>query len=279
MNYNAQQRSNCSDKDDSTRASLVRRVLQTALVVAPLLSGCSDDEESALALPRFSEVAAESGIEFRHFNGAAGAYHYPETHGSGAAFADFNGDGFTDLYVVNSAASHGVLTAHLPANALFVNQADGTFVDRAAEAGVADTSFGMGVGVGDIDNDGHADLYVTNWGANRLYRNLGNGRFADVTEQSGTGDLRVSTSTAFADIDLDSDLDLYVANDVRIVGDDLPECYRGRIQIYCGPRCLPRRFRVSVPQRRRPPFHGHHRIDGRLDRRGSSARRGLRRLR
>ena len=96
-----------------------------------------------------------------------------------------------------------------------------------------------GSGVGDIDNDGHADLYVTNWGANRLYRNLGNGHFADVTKQSGTGDLRVSTSTAFADIDLDSDLDLYVANDVRIAGDDLPECYRGLIQIYCGPGAYP----------------------------------------
>ena len=237
--YNAQQISNCADKNESNSASLLRRMLRVALVATPLLSGCSDDEEPALPLPRFSEVAAESGIEFRHFNGAAGAYHYPETHGSGAAFADFNGDGFPDLYVVNSAASHGVLTAHLPANALFVNQTDGTFVDRAAEAGVADTSFGIGVGVGDIDNDGHADLYVTNWGANRLYRNLGNGRFADVTEQSGTGDLRVSTSTAFADIDLDSDLDLYVANDVRIVGDDLPECYRGLIQIYCGPGAYP----------------------------------------
>ena len=241
--YDEQQRSNCADKDEPNSIldrRWIRRVLRTALVAALVLSGCSDDEESALALPRFSEVAAESGIEFRHFNGAAGSYYYPETHGSGAAFADFNGDGFPDLYVVNSAAIHGVLTAHLPANALFVNQTDGTFVDRATEAGVADTSFGMGVGVGDIDNDGHADLYVTNWGANRLYRNLGNGRFADVTEWSGTGDLRVSTSTAFADIDLDSDLDLYVANDVRIVGDDRPECYRGTDSDLLWPWCLSR---------------------------------------
>ncbi|MCE2449304.1 MAG: FG-GAP repeat protein [Candidatus Latescibacteria bacterium] len=99
MNYNAQQRSNCTDKNESNSAYLFRQVLRVALVTAPLLSGCSNDKEPALTLPRFSEVAAESGIEFRHFNGAAGAYHYPETHGSGAAFADFNGDGFPDLYV------------------------------------------------------------------------------------------------------------------------------------------------------------------------------------
>lgn len=215
------------------------RMLRVAWVAALVLSGCSDDEEPARPLPRFSEVAAQAGVEFRHFNGAAGSYYYPETHGSGAAFADFNGDGFPDLYVVNSAPIHGARTADRPANALFANQTDGTFVDRAAQAGVADTSFGMGVGVGDLDNDGHADLYVTNWGANRLYRNLGNGRFADATERSGTGDLRVSTSAAFADIDLDSDLDLYVANDVRIGGDEHPECSRGPIQIYCGPGAYP----------------------------------------
>ena len=215
------------------------RMLRVAWVAALVLSGCSDDEEPARPLPRFSEVAAQAGVEFRHFNGAAGSYYYPETHGSGAAFADFNGDGFPDLYVVNSAPIHGTRTADRPANALFANQTDGTFVNRAAQAGVADTSFGMGVGVGDLDNDGHADLYVTNWGANRLYRNLGNGRFADATERSGTGDIRVSTSAAFADIDLDSDLDLYVANDVRIVGDEHPECSRGPIQIYCGPGAYP----------------------------------------
>ena len=209
------------------------------LAAALLLSGCGDGEQAAVAPPQFREVSAQSGIEFRHFNGAAGSYYYPETHGSGAAFADFNGDGFPDLYVVNSAAAPGVRTTHQPTNALFVNQADGTFVERAAEAGVADTSFGMGVGVGDLDNDGHADLYVTNWGVNRLYRNLGTGRFADATTQSGTGDHRVSTSTAFADIDRDGDLDLYVANDVRIDESDLPQCYRGPIQIYCGPGAYP----------------------------------------
>ena len=242
--YDAQQRFDYTDKDESNRAFLYRRwirqVLQVALVAALLLSGCSDDEESALALPRFSEVAAESGIEFRHFNGAAGSYHYPETHGSGAAFADFNGDGFSDLYVVNSAAIHGALTAHLPANALFVNQTDGTFVNRAAEAGVADTSFGMGVGVGDIDNDGHADLYVTNWGCQpalpkprqrSLCQTSPNGRGPAICEYRRARPSPTSISTVI--------WTCMSPTDVRIVGDDLPECYRGLIQIYCGPRAYP----------------------------------------
>jgi len=237
-----------SDRTAQTKASRIlvspshrwiRLVLQTVLLAPLIVSGCSDDPEPALPLPRFSEVAAQSGIEFHHFNGAAGSYYYPETHGSGAAFADFDGDGFPDLYVVNSAATHGVVAAHPPVNALFANRTDGTFVERAAEAGVADTSFGMGVGVGDVDNDGHLDLYVTNWGVNRLYRNLGNGRFTDVTERSGTGDPRVSTSTAFADIDLDGDLDLYVANDVRIAEGNPPECRHGVVRIYCGPGHYP----------------------------------------
>ena len=121
---------------------------------------------------------------------------------------------------------------------------DGTFVDVTDKAGVGYPGWGMGVVVGDIDNDGWDDLYVTCYGPNRLYRNNGDGTFVDVTDKSGVGDPRWSTGAAFADYDGDGWLDLFVANYVDVRLDALPEFGKGKfcefhgIPVQCGPRGL-----------------------------------------
>jgi Tfp pilus assembly protein PilF len=129
--------------------------------------------------------------------------------GSGAVFFDYNGDGKVDIYLVNCSPDRS-----RSANVLYRNEGNGRFTDVTAEAGVGDTGMGMGIAVGDFNNDGHPDLYVTNFGRNVLYRNEGNGRFTDVTEQAGVGGLPNgwSLSAAFFDYDHDGDLDIYVTN-------------------------------------------------------------------
>lgn len=163
---------------------------------------------------RFTDVTASAGVTFRHVHGGGGPHprrYYIETMGSGVAFFDYDGDGWTDLYFVNgqhTADSVGTL-AH---NELYRNLSDGRFTETAAEAGVADTGYGMGVTVGDVDNDGDADLYITNYGPNSLYLNRGDGGFDDGTEIAGVGDPGWGVGCAFLDYDNDGDLDLYVAN-------------------------------------------------------------------
>ena len=124
------------------------------------------------------------------------------------------------------------------------NRGDGTFVDVTDKAGVGYPGWGMGVVVGDFDNDGWEDLYVTCYGPNRLYRNNGDGTFSDVTAKAGVGDPRWSTGAAFADYDGDGWLDLFVANYVDVRLDALPEFGKGKfceyhgIPVQCGPRGL-----------------------------------------
>ena len=200
--------------------------------------------------PAFVEVAQEAGIEFHHQNGASGRYYYVETYGSGAAFLDYDGDGNQDLYAVNGAPLPGFVAEGVPTNALYRNRGDGTFADATAQTGTGHPGYGMGSCVGDIDNDGHVDLYVTNFGPNVLYRNQGDGTFADQTADAGVGDPRLSTSAAFADIDNDGDLDLYVANNVSV---DLahervsPRDYPGLLRSHS----VQRRVRHPLPQRSR----------------------------
>jgi len=161
----------------------------------------------------FVDATTAAGIRFQHVNGAEGKKYLPESMVGGAGWLDYDGDGWLDLYLVQGhsdslrAASPGV-----ERNVLYRNRGDGTFEDVTERAGVGDRGYGCGLAVGDIDNDGDTDLYVTNFGRNTLYRNNGDGTFDDITDEAGVGCPYWSASAAFADIDGDGRLDLYVAN-------------------------------------------------------------------
>ena len=190
--------------------------------------------------PRFHDATREAGIYFAHVNGANGQKFVIETVGPGGGFFDYDGDGRLDIYLINGAAVPGTEYATPPQNALYRNRGDGSFADATARAGVGDTGYGMGCAVGDIDNDGDLDLYVTNFGANALYENRGDGTFADATAKAGVGDERWGASAAFADIDRDGFVDLYVGNYHNFSYGNHRLCAEGGsgLQLYCGPEAF-----------------------------------------
>jgi enediyne biosynthesis protein E4 len=184
--------------------------------------------------PLFTDVTAAAKIEFVHQSGASPAKQMVETFGSGVAWIDYDNDGFVDLFFVNGAPG--------AANALYHNDKNGTFSDVTSRAGVAgdgNRAYKTGVAVGDFDNDGFLDLYVTALGPNILYRNSGNGTFTDVTASAGVagGPSEWSTSTGFFDFDRDGDLDLYVVNYLDYRLDDNPYCglRKEGYRMYCNP--------------------------------------------
>jgi len=168
--------------------------------------------------PVFTDVTAESGISFHHSFGDEEMSSILETTGSGCAFFDYDKDGNLDLYVVNGCYLEGINDSESVfknaklTNHLYRNNGDGTFTDVTEKANVGDEGYGMGCVIGDYDNDGDADIYVTNYGRNALYRNNGNGTFTDVTEEAGVGDKRWGVGATFFDFDNDGNLDLYVGN-------------------------------------------------------------------
>ena len=186
-------------------------------------------------LPKFVDATAAAGIHIAHVNGSSGRFYYVATYGSGAAFIDYDSDGDEDLYLVKGAVLPGFLERRVPKNVLYRNRGNGKFEEITEKAGIGDDGYGMGVCAGDYNNDGHVDLYVTNFGANVLYRNGGDGSFVDATETAGIGDERLSMSAAFADIDNDGDLDLYVSNNTDFTLENHKECRHGSIRVYCGP--------------------------------------------
>jgi hypothetical protein len=193
----------------------------------------------------FTDVTRAAGINFVNASAAEKKY-IVESTGGGVALFDFDHDGRLDIYLLNSYTVEAALVRKLrPRAALYRNRGGGAFEEVAARAGVADPGWAMGVAVGDYDNDGFDDLYVTCFGPNKLYRNRGNGTFEDVTAKAGVDDARFSAGAAWGDYDRDGDLDLFVTNYVDFKLDDLPQFGRGSlcqyrgVPVQCGPRGLP----------------------------------------
>ena len=238
----------------------------TAFVGAALSAGCgqqfllaqerapSDAPNQDLPPHIFLDAQESAGLDFRHFNGMTGELYLPEITGSGGALFDYDDDGDLDVYLVQGAVigpgkspKDAILPWHgssSPRDQLYRNdlQLDSNGVRRLNFTNVTNEStlvaegYGMGVTVGDINDDGRLDLYVTNLASNQMFLNQGDGTFSDVTRRSGTDDPRWSTSAAFLDYDRDGRLDLFVSNYVDFSVTKNPTCYATSSALdYCGP--------------------------------------------
>src|SRR5215472_3474694 len=164
---------------------------------------------------KISNIAREAGLDMTTvFGGHDTNVYLVETTGTGVAMIDYDGDGLVDLFFVNGSTLDGFPRGAEPTNHLYRNKGDRTFEDVTVRAGLAASGWGQGACVGDYDNDGYDDLFVTYYGQNRLYHNRGNGTFEDVTRAAGLSDTRTRWGTGCAVLDYDRDgrLDLFVAN-------------------------------------------------------------------
>ena len=194
----------------------------------------------------YVDVAAEAGITVRNVNGSVESKRYIiESTGSGVAIVDYDRDGWPDILVVNGSTLPGARPTEQPTNHLFHNNQDGTFTDVTAKAGLVSTGWGQGVCVGDYDNDGFDDIYVTAYGSNRLFHNQGNGTFIEVAGQSGVAGSgkEWGTGCAFVDYDRDGLLDIAVSSYVhfdlaRVPAPGEAGCNWKGVPVMCGPRGL-----------------------------------------
>ncbi len=186
---------------------------------------------------RLTDVTGEAGLRFRHDAGARGQKWLPETMGPGCAFIDYDGDGWQDILLLDGGPLDRASPPTHSGIRLYRNQRNGTFRDVTRESGLWQPMYALGVAVGDFNNNGFPDIYVTCVGQNRLFANLGNGRFRDVTDRAGLGNRRAfSTSAAWVDFDRDGYLDLFVCNYVQWRADRDVFCSAdGKSKSYCTP--------------------------------------------
>ena len=241
----------------STLATERRRhaALSIVCLLATAGTGCSDNDPSARdsdqsPAPVFEDMAKSSGLVFNHYSGATGKYYMPEIMGAGIALLDYDGDDDLDVFVLQGrqldpeADGDGMDAALQPGHRLYRNELNPSgklrFSDVTESAGIGDRGYGMGVAVGDIDNDGDQDLYLTHFGDNALYMNDGSGKFHDATVRSNTEDDRFGSSAAFLDYDADGLLDLFVANYNNFSISNHQACrdFSGH-QDYCDPLSYP----------------------------------------
>lgn len=218
MNYKRNHYSNVTDirKIIGLLVLLISAACQTGSKPAP-----AGDNKINASLPAtngdyFQDIGKEAGLTFVHTIGDEHLDNIIESVGGGAAFLDYDQDGYIDLYICNGTYikgfSTGEMPAELPGNHLYRNRHDGTFEDVTKKAGVGDRGYGMGVTVGDYNNDGYPDIYISNYGPNVLYKNNGNGTFTNETKKAGVAGNMCSVGAVWFDYDNDGLLDLYVGN-------------------------------------------------------------------
>ncbi len=230
-------------KTEFTTESLSPGTKQTCLFydflrasVSPWLIACCL-AAAAQAQIQFRDITAQAGIHFTHNNGAFGKKWLPETMGPGCAFIDYDNDGYPDIILINGTDFPGHPHAGQTTLKLYHNNGNGTFTDVTRKAGLAVPMYGLGVAVGDYDNDGFDDLFISALGQSHLFHNNGNGTFSDVTKTAGMwGPNEFSTSAAWVDYDRDGKLDLVVANYVQWTEQgDLYCTIDGSHKSYCTP--------------------------------------------
>ena len=215
---------------------LCKRIAAAFAFAVLFVSACVPAVAQPAPKVQFSDITQSAGIYFVHNNGAFGAKYLPESLGPGCAFIDYDNDGYPDILLINGQdwPGHGQKKSTLK---LYHNDRNGTFSDVTVKAGLALNLYGMGAAVGDYDNDGHDDIFVTALGQSHLFHNNGNGTFSDVTVKAGlSGITEFSTSAAWVDYDKDGRLDLLVANYVQWTVDTDVHCtLDGTHKSYCTP--------------------------------------------
>jgi enediyne biosynthesis protein E4 len=230
-----------------TRRNFFRQCGAGLCFVIPLFRGRLGQPVLAPA-PWFIETARTAGLAaFRETCGSLTKQYLVETLGNGVALFDYNGDGLLDVLLVNGSSFELLSDPQLPrtSSRLFRNNGDGTFTDVTRESGLVNEGWGVGVSVADYDNDGHRDVFITNFGTNALFHNNGNGTFTNVTREAGLEGGNWSTGCAWGDYDRDGRLDLYVSRYVDFDKSRTPRpgantyCRYQGVPVACGPRGAP----------------------------------------